>query len=717
MGAAVAQVVSVQQRIEALRQTKSDFTAEKMRAGGFIDADDLGYIPWPEPVAFAPASNHPDGGFYGILACGENFSAWLAAHPLYIHPYSALAGAWVGPIPGSGWRPEDRPTHLFALHAQYNILQTGIGAAHHFGPDLSIGLELGWGGLLRKVRRCRDLNRPADTSFYDGEEAVLLGIQQFIRRHVAHARQQAEAAAVPFVRSNLLEIAAMNERLVEKPPRTMREACQFLVWFQTFDHMWGGGALGQLDVLLLPFYTADREAGLADEEAVWYLVSQFFNDTHYSQIGGPATDGSDLTNPVSFLILEAMHRGRIPVNIAVKVHDRLDPQLLRRAVSYLFEDGTGCCFACATGLDSGYARNGVPHPLARLRAKVGCSWTSLPGLEYCLADVSRVCLVAPFLHAFRETVRGHSVPAMETLWERYVHHLGIAVDTLKRGFDWHMERHGRNRPEIVLNLFMHGTVERGLNVTDGGVDIYNLSTDGVGLATVADSFAAVEQRVVREQRLTWAELARHLASDFQDAEETRLMLASAARFGSGGSPGDGWAKRVGEVFTDLVRGSPTAAGYSVIPGLFSHGIVGMLGEKLGATPNGRKAGRPISHSANPDPGFLPGGGSAPTAKSNAVALTQPHWGNATPLQLDLDRTLAGDLGGVSAVEALIKGHDELNGSLININIVSREQILEAHADPTRYPDLLVRVTGYSAYFRTLSRQYRQQIVDRILAAG
>ena len=143
----------------------------------------------------------------------------------------------------------------------------------------------------------------------------------------------------------------------------------------------------------------------------------------------------------------------------------------------------------------------------------------------------------------------------------------------------------------------------------------------------------------------------------------------------------------------------------------------MLGENLGATPNGRKAGQPISHSANPDPGFMPDGGSAPTAKSNAVAMVQPKWGNTTPLQLDLDDKLAREIGGIEAIEVLIKGHNELSGSLINMNVISKQQLLEAHADPAKYPDLIVRVTGYSAYFKTLSPEYRQQVVDRILAEG
>jgi len=152
-----------------------------------------------------------------------------------------------------------------------------------------------------------------------------------------------------------------------------------------------------------------------------------------------------------------------------------------------------------------------------------------------------------------------------------------------------------------------------------------------------------------------------------------------------------------------------------VPGLFSHGGANRYGKQVGATPNGRHAGEPLSHSADPDPGFLPAGSVAATAKAHAVAVVQPRWGNTTPLQIELDRKLVHDLGGVASVEALIMAHNAQGGTLINMNVLSRQQVLEAHADPSTHPDLMIRVTGYSAYFRSLSREYRQPIVDRILA--
>jgi hypothetical protein len=96
------------------------------------------------------------------------------------------------------------------------------------------------------------------------------------------------------------------------------------------------------------------------------------------------------------------------------------------------------------------------------------------------------------LHALRELVAEPAAPrTMDELWRRYVEHVATAVTITKEGFDWHMRHQADNFPELVLNLFCHGPIERGLDVSAGGVDIYNLTMDGVGLATVADSFAAI----------------------------------------------------------------------------------------------------------------------------------------------------------------------------------------------------------------------------------
>ena len=705
--------------IALLKSAKLAQTEIKKNTIGFNPIDDYGYIPWEEEIPFTPVPDGPSGGYYGFRGKGRNFRRWLEAIPPYIHPASSLAGGWTNACErlDFAWRPEDRPEHLFPLHKKYNIVFPGVGCMNHLNPDMTIGLELGWGGILEKLRRYRNAGRLRDKAFYDGEEDVVLGVQSWIAKHVDLARDMAAREENPGVAENLLEIAAMNERLLNRAPATLREACQFLAWFQSVDRMWAmGGAMGQLDELLRPFYEGDKAVGRSsDEEVLWHIASLFFNDTHYSQISGPSPDGMDLTSDMSFLILEAAHLLKIPSNLAIRLHDGIDGDFLRRSVAYLIEDGTGPAYACSKGLDEGYSTNGIPLSLARMRQKVGCNWTALPGIEYPLQDTTRLCLVAPFLHAFEELV---ALPAddqsVEELWRRYVHHLAASVDVVKEGYDIHMERQAANNPELVLNLFCWGPIERGLDVSQGGVDICLLNCDGVGLATVADSFAAVQQRVFDERRITLEELAGHLRRDFENAENIRLMLKNIPRYGSGVSHADEWALRISREFSALVSGTPTKSGFRLIPGLFSHEAVRVIGENLKATPNGRKSGEPISHGPNPDFGFMPDGGTVLTAKAAAVAAVQPGRGNTAPLQIEIDRNALVGIDGIANITSLIQTHNQQGGTLINVNVISKEQILEAYEDPSKHPDLVIRVSGFSTYFSILPPESKRWVVDRVL---
>jgi formate C-acetyltransferase len=98
----------------------------------------------------------------------------------------------------------------------------------------------------------------------------------------------------------------------------------------------------------------------------------------------------------------------------------------------------------------------------------------------------------------------------------------------------------------------------------------------------------------------------------------------------------------------------------------------------------------------------------------ATARVQTGWGNTCPLQMDIDPVISKDEGGVKKIMSLIKSHFDLGGTQININVMDKDQVLEAHKDPSKYPDLIVRVTGFSVYFASLSPEYRQMVVDRII---
>jgi formate C-acetyltransferase len=272
-------------------------------------------------------------------------------------------------------------------------------------------------------------------------------------------------------------------------------------------------------------------------------------------------------------------------------------------------------------------------------------------------------------------------------------------------------------PDLVLDLLCHGPIETGHDIHSGSVEYVNICVDGSALATAADSFAALEQRIETEHRLSWQELVSHLDGNWTGSagHKARVLMKGIEHYGYGGSRGDYYAKRIVAAFSRLVKAKPTPNGRTMLPGLFSWAATISMGKNLGATPNGRMEGAPISFGCNPDPGFRRDG--ALTALAQAVAEVQPHWGNPAPVQIEVDPGFTREEGGVEKICAVLETHFELGGTEININILDKEKILEAHKDPSAYPDLVVRVTGFSAYFASLSEGMRQIVVDRIVSEG
>ena len=734
--------LSYQERIDILRETKMRHTKEKWAALGSFDMDDLPVmLPPPESrkivrvvsgsgllmvdalfKEFTPMSNHPSGGIFGARACGENFRSLLDLHQPYIDPISSLAGGYMAHFMAyrqPAWNPDFDYSDLHPDQERYK-LHHGIGAVQHFCQDESIGLSLGWGGILTKIRRYRMVNVDGEAQeLYDGLEHVVIGLQNWIGRHAVAAREMAEKELRPQLRQNLLEVADINERLISQPPQSFREACQWMLFYQLAGKMYNmGGSLGRIDQFLFSFYDYDRKRGLlTDEEAIFHLACHFIMDTSYTQVGGPDASGKDTTNRLSYLVLEAAHRLKVPVNVGVSVGRNIDPNLLRRGVEMLFENKTGVPkFLGVDNTSEGFARNGYPIELGRQRAYSGCHWCAIPGREYTVNDCVKINLAAVFEVALKEMLAdSRAVPGIESLWHFFGEHLRRSVETIAKSLDFHYDHMYRVFPELHLDLLCYGPIEKGRDASHGGVEFYNLCVDAAGLATVADSFAALEHRVEKERKLTWPGLMHLLESDWggEEGEKLRLMMKCVPRYGCGGSRADQFGMDIAQLFTRTVKEKPTPHGFNMIPGIFSWAATIAMGKDVGATPNGRHAWSPISHGPNPDPGFRKD--AAPTALALAVASVQPGYGNTAPMQIELDPGLSKTREDVDNVVALIRTHFERGGTQINMNIVDKKSILEAHKDPSTHPDLVVRVTGFSAYFASLSREMRQIVVDRIIA--
>ena len=711
--------MSYSERMAHLTARKIEQTRVKQDRLGSRDEDDYGLVLTPETFTVDLPVRDATGQWSGPRSWAANFRWLMEHHPLYIDPDEAIAGRWMFMLSRMrlGYQLSRSNfafdySHLEPLQKKYDIT-TGIGKDAHFAPDYAIGLALGWGGLLEKVRASKrsHADDPYAVELMEAEETAIVGVQIWIRRLGEGAADRAMTESDAERRESLETMARTCLAIVDAPPKTFREAVQWIACFNMASRTYNrDGAGGQLDELLRPYYEADKAAGiLTDDDAEFWIFCLLLNDPHYYQLGGPASDGHDQTSRMSYIILEAAAKLKSSCNLTIRVFDGMDRNLYRRGVEILLANRLGYPrFSGDKALVEGFMKNGYSAELARSRIAVGCNWMSMPGLEYTLNDVVKINIVKVFEEAFKES------DSLESLEANYRRHFAAAVKVTAEGIDFHLDHQYLNEPELMLNLLSHGPIEKGKDVSHGGATYYNMAIDGAGLAVVADSFGALEQRVVREKSLTFAEVKAAVESNFEGDEGARVqkLLSESGRYGHGDTAADAWAVKLTEILNGEIAGQTTPQGFNLIPGWFTWADTLRFGKSVGATPNGRKAGEPISHGANPLPGFRKDG--ALTAMARAIASVQPGRGNTAPWQLEVDIGLADDPGAVDKLMALMDGHFALGGTLVNINVVDAEKILAAHKDPSKYPDLVVRVTGFTAYFNSLSPAFRELVVKRLI---
>ncbi len=735
-------MLSYADRLKSMHDTKIKHTLEKRAQNGCTDLDDFGTVPLPEGYEVLPYYNSENGSFYGCAAMAENFCRLLDAHPAYVDPMEMLCGRWrdmlvnyrgdIHYMPewmkknpklrdfvsngataqwSKRWDEKHFPyDELKPLQKLYNI-STGIDGDAHFACDYRIGLEIGFVGFLEKIRKYRELN-PGKEEFYDAEEKCVLAMLRFIDRHIEKICELIETEKRPEIKKSLEDMLSACRNIRTTPPKTFREACQWVAFFNCFARIYTRDGAGfQLDTILLPYYENDIRSGILDDEtAVFLIANLLLIDPHYYQISGVDVNDKDITNRLSWLILDAADAIDISCNLTVRVHDNCDPKFLTRAVELLFKHKNGYPrFCCDKTLCEGYMKNGVDKATARERIAVGCNWMCVPGCEFPMNDTVKINIAKVMAVAIDE-LKSDPEPSLEKLFALYEKHLKKAVEITAAGVNLHLDHIAEVTPELIMNLMFKNSIERGEDASRAA-ELYTIGCDGAGLAIVADSFAAIEERIERDKLISYPELFEALDNNFEN-ERIRAIMSSCPKYCQGGTIADDWAKKLTDSFVRIVRAQEMPKGRRFVPGWFSWARSIEYGKAVGATPNGRRAGEPLTHGANPEPGFRKDG--AVTAQSVGIASVQPGYGNTAPLQLEFDPKIGIEEDGIEAVCDLIRGHFAAGGTLININVLDEEKLMAAHKNPDLYPDLVVRVTGFTAYFASLTPEFRQLVVDRFL---
>ena len=593
--------------------------------------------------------------------------------------------------------------------------------------------------------------------FYRAILIVVQAVKDFAARFAALAEEQAASAGAER-RAELLDMAAALRKAPYEPAGSFREAVQALWLVHLVLQIESNGhslSYGRMDQYLNPYYEADRQAGRITEEAacelmcnLWlktYTINKIrsWSHTQFSAgsplyqnvtVGGQTADGTDATNPMSWLILKSVAQCHLTQpNLTVRYHKNLPDDFMKECIEVV-----RCGFGMPAFNDDeviipSFIARGVKPEDAYNYSAIGCVETAVPGKwGYRCTGMSFLNFPKSLLIAMNDGVdpasgtklcegTGHfreftSFDQVLACWDKVIREMCRQCTIIDATCDMVLEQ---DTADILCSALTDDCIERGLNMKEGGA-VYDFISDlQVGIANLADSLAAMKKVVFEDKAVTPARLWEAMQADFQGEENARIraLLERAPKYGNDDDYVDQLVVDAYNVYIDeMKKYHNTRYGRGPIGGVYYAGTSSISanvpqGAGTLATPDGRKAGEPLAEGCSPSHNTDKNG---PTAvfKSVSKLPTEEITGGVLLNQKVTPQMLSKEENKQKLIALLRTFFNRLHGYHVQFNVVSRETLLDAQVHPENHRDLIVRVAGYSAFFNVLSRKTQDDIIAR-----
>ena len=612
----------------------------------------------------------------------------------------------------------------------------------------------GFGGIKKEAEAylaeldATSLEGAEKMEFYRSIVLVCDGIIRLANRYREKAREMAAEEADQTRKAELLQIAEICDVVPENPPKSFREAMQFM-WFTQMGGILSENPLawnpGRFDQYMYPYYKADKEAGVitADEaqeliECLWLKLSEWvwtisantadffagYNQFQNLTVGGRTRDGKDATNELSYMCLKATEDTLAhQPGLSVRIHPDT-PDDFMAAVTHLVSKGTG--FPAIHSDNAGYqmlVNAGYEPEDARDWSNCGCvvphfrktgEWTSAANLNFAAAlefatneGKSRLSDKKIALDEKDPKTFSTYEEVEEAFYKQFAYLSKQAVISLITAQRLHVEM----VPRPFMSACIEDCMKNGKDLTKGGAK-YNIGPviTGIGIAVVANSLAAIKKLVFEEKSVTMAEILDAINNNWEGYDELRARVQAAPKYGNDDDYVDDIAREIGNFFYQEVHKYKDINGNHFLSAFMGISNYLPTGKVLGATPDGRKATEPISEGVSP---YVGTDTSTPlAAMRSATKLNQDIHSGGTLLNLRLNQDLVATKRGQANLGAMIQSYFALGAFHVQFNTVSTETLRKAQAHPEDYKDLLVRVAGYSTQFVNLSKSMQDSIIAR-----
>ncbi len=584
-----------------------------------------------------------------------------------------------------------------AWGATCRIFTTG---ANHTVPDYHTLVNA---GLCDFIRRAEQAFRKDPAPYREAMLVSLRALEKYLLRASAFCESFHPAAA-----RRLRKIA--GER-----PATFDEGVQLAITAHDFLSADNGGAnaFGRLDQYLWPLYEADKRGQARALDVLCHLMTIIdrYHDITNITIGGVKPDGANAENRLSFLVLQAVDLVHSPsTNLSARLHDSSSDAFLRACVKLI---GTGIGFPAVFNDNVNtpmLIESGIPPEAARDHGFVGCVETIVPGRQVPWSDgrfnmpeifcqiVERLPEIASF-EAFMAELARDMAAGLKKYREDYLAKLA--------------KQPARDFPMPLLSALTRDCIARGRDVNDGGAEFPRFHGVGMmGLATLADSLTVIKKLVFEQKRIAPEQLVDAVKKNFEGKEELRQMcLNMAPKYGNDDDEVDALAAAVVDMARMSTKQLKLPDGGRIFSCMASNVQNVSAGSTTPATPDGRHAWTPLSDAASPSAGRDREG---PTAFVNSIVKPNYKAQNCTVVNMRFAPSLFKGEDGVSRMVALLRRFVSGGGHEMQFNVTDNGVLERAMEKPEEYGDLIVRVSGFSAYFINLAPEVQRDILRRSL---
>jgi len=624
----------------------------------------------------------------------------------------------------------------------------------HLVPNYAKALRVGWQGLDAEARAVA-ADPAATRARRELARAVTIcaeGVRLYMARNAARARAQAARETDPERRAELLGIARTMDRVPWEPPATFPEALQALwtthmLLMAAESYPGPGVSPGRIDQYLLPYYEADLVAGrLTRDQArewleCWWIKHNYAYDyqgwcgtnqginASFGQLvtlGGIDARGEDTSNELTWLLLDVIDEiNLLEPKPNIRLHAKTPDRLLDRIVDSLARaQGAPFLLNFDEAAMAGLRWEGLPEHVLWDYAPVGCLENTLAGCDRSgTVDVNLNLAKAVELALndgcdLAAGTRLGPATGAATSFTSFDDFLAAVETQLRHLVDWviHVndvadEGRARFEPVPYLSALVDGCLESGRDSNAGGARYNFLTVEGIALGTVADSLAAVRALVFEQQRIDMATLVAALRANFEGHEALRqTLLHKVPKYGNDDEAVDALARRVSRCWTEHAFRHTSPTGKRYRGGYLSWNYWIAYAPLTAATPDGRRRGQYLSNAVCPVNGADRRG---PTSVIKSVGhldlATAPNGASHT---MSFSPSLLRTPEQRAKLKGLLRAYDRLGGTCLQVNVIDAETLRNAQRHPDEYRNLLVRITGYNAYFTGLGKEIQDELIAR-----